>query len=69
MSRYEHPLRVASLFLDIVFFVEPVHQKYVNKNEQHKNVYRPLLGKPEPQFETANTELIKRVDKKDAAAQ
>ncbi len=52
--------------MNIEFFIQPVHQPDVDKDQNNENVNSTLLRKPESQAETAYLNLIQLIDEKDA---
>lgn len=56
------------LFLGIAIFgIELIHFSNVDEDQNHESDNRPLLGKPESDWETSHTKLIKEVDKDDSS--
>jgi len=60
---------LASLtFIDIIFAVEAVHQKHIDKDDHNKGIDRSLLGKPKTQFKTTDPILVKEINEEYAAS-
>ena len=50
--------------MNIIFFIQFIHEPYINKDQNNEYVNGPLLRKPKTKFCTANTELVHCIDKK-----
>ena len=51
------------------FFIQTVHQEYINENQDYKNINCSLLGKPKAKFKPANMELIESVNQKNTESE
>ena len=56
------------VFMNIKFLVDSVHAPGIKENQHYENVDRTLLRKPETQFKTTDSNLIKLVDQQYAEA-
>ena len=48
--------------MDIVLFIQFVHSPDIDKDQDHENVNRSLLGKPEAQFGTSYLHRVHTVN-------
>jgi hypothetical protein len=55
------------LFLDVEFFIEFVHQAYIDENDDYKDIDRSLLGEPESELKTSDPYFVQYVDENDTA--
>ena len=57
------------VFMDVILAVNTIHAPCIEEYQQHENVDRPLLGKPEAKLEAADTNRIELLNQQYAEAE
>jgi hypothetical protein len=52
--------------MDVMFAIDTIHSPGVEKDQQHEDVDRSLLRKPEPELKSADTNCVEFLDEKNA---